>query len=210
MWARHKAPGRHIQHLFTVFGCASFQRLIFPDLFLTASVAAGLTYYNVFFGGADPFAFDTTAFTSCSMGISVLAGFRLNSSYGRFNEARRILGQVNNSSRNLMGQACMFLNERNMQRMKRLLKAYSVALHFHLNTKGGHFRLKSTDPETKGKVNAAYRDEMREIFLPANENLSGIDTKIVADATADFDIICKAYESGSHVPLPLIPLIQAG
>mmetsp|Transcript_14740 Transcript_14740/g.41071 ORF Transcript_14740/g.41071 Transcript_14740/m.41071 type:complete len:463 (+) Transcript_14740:118-1506(+) len=201
MWAGHKAPGRHLRNMLTVFGCASFQRLVFPDLFLTASVAAGLTYYNLFLGGADPFSFDTAAFTSCSLGISVLAGFRLNASYGRFNEARRIWGQVNNTSRDLMGQACMYLNERNKQRMKNLLKAYSVALHFHLNMKGGHFKLNSTDPETPGKVKAAFIDEMREIFLPADENGEYNVTEPNPDANADVKLICEAYQSGSHVPL---------
>mmetsp|Transcript_28390 Transcript_28390/g.59716 ORF Transcript_28390/g.59716 Transcript_28390/m.59716 type:complete len:445 (-) Transcript_28390:195-1529(-) len=203
-WAVHKAPGRHLRHLVTVFGCASFQRLVFPDLFLTATIAAGLTYYNMtILGGIDPFAFDTTAFTSCSMGISVLAGFRLNTSYGRFNEARIIWGQVNNTSRDLMGQACMFLNEKSKQRMKKLLKAYPVAMHFHLNTKGGHFKLNSEDPKTKQKVNAAYRDEMREIFVPGNEMLNDKDT-----AEADLKIIYEAYESGAHAPLFITSLMR--
>eukprot|EP00536_Pseudo-nitzschia_multiseries_P003936 jgi/Psemu1/318276/estExt_fgenesh1_pm.C_630006 len=201
MWSRHKAPGRHLRNMLSVFGCASFRRLVFPDLFLTASVAAGLTYYNVFLGGDDPFSFDTAAFTSCSMGISVLAGFRLNTSFGRFDEARRIWGQVNNASRDLMGQACMYLNERRRQRMKNLLKAFSVALHFHLNIKGGHFKLSSEDPKTKGRVTAGFRDEMREIFFPVDENDDCNDTEAKADANADYKMICEAYESGTHVPL---------
>jgi len=207
MWARHKAPGRHLRDLFNTFRCASFQRLAFPDLFLTATVAVGLTYYNAVTGDAEPFHFDTTAFTSCSMAISVLAGFRLNTSYDRFNEARRIFGQVNNTSRDLMGQACMFLNDRNKQRMQMLLKAYSVAIHFHLSTKGGYFKLDSSDPETKGILNNAYRDEMREIFFPDDDqHFDGNDAD--SDADADFEIICEAYESGSHVPLLILSFIR--
>ena len=203
MWARHKAPGRHIKNLLTVFRSASFQRLVFPDLFFTATVAAGVTYYNAVFGMVDPFYFDKTAFTGCCMAMSVLAGFRLNTSYSRFNEARMIMGHVNNTSRDLMGQSCMFLNDENKQRMRKLLKAFSVALHFHLNTKGGYYKLDSSDPETKGKVNAAYRDEMREIFSPHDDNLEDNDL-----SDANLEIICEAYESGSHVPLLILSFMR--
>mmetsp|Transcript_18962 Transcript_18962/g.47049 ORF Transcript_18962/g.47049 Transcript_18962/m.47049 type:complete len:440 (+) Transcript_18962:118-1437(+) len=202
-WAIHKAPGRHLRHLSRVFVCASFQRLVFPDLFLTATVAAGVTYYNVAFGVAEPFYFDKTAFTSCCMAMSVLAGFRLNTSYSRFNEARTILGQLNNASRDIMGQSCMFLNDDNKLRMQKLLKAFSVALHFHLNEKGGYFKLYSSHPDTKSRVNAAYRDEMREIFFPPNETAEG---KRPSDE--DFELICEAYESGSHVPLLILSFMR--
>jgi len=210
MWAHHKAPGRHLRHLASVFGCASFQRLVFPDLFLTASVAAGLTYYNVAIGGADPIYFDPTCFASCSTAISVLAGFRLNASYGRFDEARKIMGEVNNTCRSLMGQSCMFLNNKNRHRVKKLLKAFFVALHFHLNKKGGHFKLNSSDPTTKGKLNNAYRDEMRELFFPQVKHFDdeAAASDADADADADFEIICEAYEAGSHVPLLILSFIR--
>jgi len=202
LWAKHKAPGRHIRHLFTVFHCASFQRLVFPDLFLTATVAAGVTYYNEMIGLDNPFYFDKTAFTSCCMAISVLAGFRLNTSYSRFNEARMILGQVNNTSRDLMGQACMFLNETNKVRMQKLLKAFSVALHFHLNVKGGYYKLDRFDPEMKPKILAAYRDEMREIFFPDDQQKQEDENQDMG--MTDFQLIREAYESGSHVPLLIL------
>ncbi len=197
-WALHKAPGRHLRHLSTVFKCASFQRLVFPDLFLTAAVAVGVTYYNTTIGLADPFFFDKAAFTSCSMAMSVLAGFRLNTSYARYNEARTILGALNNASRDLMGQSCTFLNDENKVRMQKLLKAYSVAMHFHLNIKGGYFKLSTADPNTKPMVTAAYRDEMREIFFPLDEA-----TEESGQSAKDFELICEAYESGAHVPLTI-------
>mmetsp|Transcript_14912 Transcript_14912/g.30907 ORF Transcript_14912/g.30907 Transcript_14912/m.30907 type:complete len:440 (+) Transcript_14912:96-1415(+) len=202
-WARHKAPGRHLRNLSRVFVCASFQRLVFPDLFLTATVAVGVTYYNIAFGMAEPFYFDKTAFTSCCMAMSVLAGFRLNTSYSRFNEARTIVGQLNNASRDIMGQACMFLNDDNKLRIQKLLKAFSVAQHFHLNKKGGYFKLYYSHPDTKARVNAAYRDEMREIFFPPNEITEG---KRPSDE--DFELICEAYESGSHVPLLILSFMR--
>lgn len=202
-WALHKAPGRHIRHSLSVFQCASFQRLVFPDLFLTAAVAAGVTYYNVTMGAVEPFFFDKTAFTSCTTAISVLAGFRLNTSYSRFNEARVILGQVNNASRDLMGEACMFLNEESKLRFHKLLKAFSVALHFHVNVKGGYFKLSASDPETKPMVQAAYRDEMREIFFPPNETVD-----VDGPSARDFELICEAYESGSHVPLLILSFMR--
>jgi len=45
-WDRHKSPYRKIRHLVNVFNSASFQRLLFPDLFCTAAIAGCLTYYN--------------------------------------------------------------------------------------------------------------------------------------------------------------------
>jgi len=61
--------------------------------------------------------------------------------------------------------------------------------------------LNSTDPETPGKVKAAFIDEMREIFLPADENGEYNVTEPNPDANADVKLICEAYQSGSHVPL---------
>ena len=206
-WKHHKAPGRHLRNLFEVFRCASIQRLIFPDLFLTASVATGLTYYNEMMTNdlLPVFYFDTTTFTTFSLAISVLAGFRLNASYDRWNEARKVLGQVNTVSRGLMGKSCMFLTNNNKQRMKTLLKSFAVALHFHLNTKGGYYRVSSSDPELKVKLNNAFKDEMREIFFCENDEQHDGNNYV---AVKDFEKICMTYESGSHVPLMILSCIR--
>jgi putative membrane protein len=206
-WKHHKAPGRHLRNLFEVFSCASFQRLVFPDLFLTASVGAGLTYYNVMMTNdlLPVFYFDTTTFTTFSLAMSVLAGFRLNTSYDRLNEARKVFGQVNTVSRGLMGKSCMFLTNNNKQRMKTLLKSFAVAMHFHLNTKGGYYRVSSSDPEFKVKLNNAYKDEMREIFFSDNDEQCDDNNYV---AVKDFEKICMTYESGSHVPLMILSCIR--
>ena len=97
----------------------------------------------------------------------------------------------------------MFLNDDNKLRIQKLLKAFSVAQHFHLNKKGGYFKLYYSHPDTKARVNAAYRDEMREIFFPPNEITEG---KRPSDE--DFELICEAYESGSHVPLLILSFMR--
>lgn len=125
-----------------------------------------------------------------------MVAFRLNASYGRFQEGRQSLGGINNSSRNLASNSLMWLDQGPEQtnRMLKLIKAFPVALHWHLNVKGGHYRIHRWQPDFQEQLSAEYHAEVLDIFQnPEND---------------DFLRIFQAYESKAHVPLVIASLMR--
>jgi predicted membrane chloride channel (bestrophin family) len=123
-----------------------FQRLSYPDLASVATVSALLAYYNEVIVASDAMlSFSTSAFGGVTTAIGILAGFRLNASYGRFEECRIFWGDTNNTIRDLAGETMMWMKDKDQQnRMLKLCKAYPVILNFHLNAKGGHHNILRT------------------------------------------------------------------
>ena len=95
-WGIHKSPWRKWRHMMNLFKSSPFQRLSIPDLAGVAAVAGALTFYNEFIamGAADAmFSMSATAFGGATTAIGLLAGFRLNASYGRYEECRIFWGE---------------------------------------------------------------------------------------------------------------------
>merc|ERR1719148_601151 len=81
--------------------------------------------------------------------ISLLAAFRLNASYGRYQDGRMFLGDMINASRNLAGNTMMWIESKEQKyRMLKLIKAYPVSMQWHLNEKGGHYRARRKDTDS--------------------------------------------------------------
>ena len=200
-WDLHKSVYRRMRHVLTTFGSSPFQRLMFPDFFITSIVAGCLVFHNEFVA-IDPNmwicmdANGTSAVAAGTTAIALLTGFRLNASYGRYVEGRRQLGVVNAASRDLASNALMWMMSRSdADRMLYLVKAYSVALTFHLNAKGNHPALRRTDPDMIEKVYAEYRAEMLDVYRD--------------DETHD-DLVraCVWFRDGSNVPLGIATLMR--
>lgn len=194
-WLRHKDPWRRVRHLGSLFSSSPFRRLLIPDLTLTASVGALLSYYNVLIAPEAPLLMDGSAMAGATTAIGLLAAFRLNASYGRWDEARKFWGEINNSSRDLAGNAAMWIeSSEQRQRMFRLGKAFPFALLFHLNDKGGHYLLSRKDPEFNNRKYAELYAEMSDIFQDKND--------------PDFVQICNTYFTGGHVPLTISAIMR--
>ena len=200
-WDLHKSVYRRVRHILTTFGSSPFQRLMFPDFFVTSLVASCLIYHNEFVAidramwicmdgnGASAVAAGTTA-------IALLTGFRLNASYGRYADGRRQLGVVNAASRDLASNALMWLTSRtDADRMLLLIKAYSVALTFHLNSKGNHPGLRRSDPDMIERVYAEYRAEMMDVYRNDERH-------------EDLIRACVWFREGSNVPLGIATLMR--
>jgi putative membrane protein len=189
-WEKHKSPYRRFRHVRSIFNSSPFRRLIFPELTTTASVAAALAYYNEIIVG-DPamhLLADGAAMSGATTAIGLLAAFRLNASYGRYDEGRKFWGEINNASRDLGGNAMMWIDDpKEKERMLKLIKAFPITTQWHLNEKGGHFQLKRKDPTFKEQKIANYVSELREVFKD--------------DEDPDFVRIVTTYTSGGHVPL---------
>lgn len=195
-WGKHKSVYRRIRHVATTFGASPFQRLLFPDLFITSAIAGGLTYYNEFVA-TEALWMDGKGLAAGTTAIALLSGFRLNASYGRFVEARTLLGAVNTASRDLASNANMWLNtEQSKDRMMKLIKAFSVALIFHLNVKGGHNQIRRSQANFHEQIYSELRAEMLDVFQDDDKDV-------------DFVQICNWFcSSGTNVPLGISLLMR--
>eukprot|EP00980_Cylindrotheca_fusiformis_P031683 scaffold26784_cov113-Cylindrotheca_fusiformis.AAC.4 len=189
-WEKHKSPYRRFRHVAGLFGSSPFRRLIFPELSLTASIAAGLAYYNEIIVG-DPLMHlyaDGSAMSGATTAIGLLAAFRLNASYGRYDEGRKFWGEINNAARDLGGNAMMWIEDpKEKERMLKFIKAFPVVTQWHLNEKGGHFQMKRRHEDFQEQKLANYVAELRDIYQDDND--------------PDFNHIVNTYSSGGHVPL---------
>ncbi|KAL3765045.1 hypothetical protein ACHAWU_009413 [Discostella pseudostelligera] len=200
-WERHKSVYRRIKHVLTTFGASPFQRLLFPDFFITSVIAGSLTYYNelVAVNNAAQIYMDASyhgAFAASTTALAILTGFRLNASYGRYTDGRRQLGLVNAASRDLASNTLMWVESRkDRDRMLLLIKAYSVALNYYLNKKGSHNGLRRCDPNFEEQVYAEFQAEMKDIY---HEN----------DHDTDLILLCTWFRNNDIVPLGIISLMR--
>lgn len=189
-WEKHKSPYRRIRHVLGIFSSSPFRRLLFPELSLTASIAVGLAYYNEIIVG-DPLMHlyaDSAAMSGATTAIGLLAAFRLNASYGRYDEGRKFWGEINNAARDLGGNAMMWIDDPSEKaRMLKLIKAFPIVTQWHLNEKGGHFQMKRKHEDFQEQKVANYVAELRDIFQDDND--------------PDFIHIVDTYTTGGHVPL---------
>lgn len=194
-WESHKSVYRRIRHILTTFGASPFQRLLFPDLFITSAIAGGLTYYNEFVA-TEALWMDGKGLAAGTTAIALLSGFRLNASYGRYVEARTLLGAVNTASRDLASNANMWLTtEESKDRMMRLIKAFSVTLIFHLNAKGGHNQIRRNQTTFRDQVYAEFRAELADVYEYEKDE--------------DFLRICNWFcTSGTNVPLGITLMMR--
>lgn len=188
-WQQHKSPWRRIRHIKTLWKSSPIQRLAMPDLTVTGMVAAILSYYNYNIGLEHQLHIDGSAMAGATTAVGLLAGFRLNASYGRYDEARKFWGEINNSSRDLAGNTMMWIScEKEQERMLKFIKTFPVALHWHLNYKGGHYHMKRDHDMFEQDRYADFYAEMKDVY-ENNEN------------DADFQLICKEFLNGTHLPL---------
>eukprot|EP00546_Thalassionema_frauenfeldii_P014977 CAMPEP_0178913164 /NCGR_PEP_ID=MMETSP0786-20121207/10685_1 /TAXON_ID=186022 /ORGANISM="Thalassionema frauenfeldii, Strain CCMP 1798" /LENGTH=435 /DNA_ID=CAMNT_0020585865 /DNA_START=79 /DNA_END=1386 /DNA_ORIENTATION=+ len=219
-WKMHKSPYRKFRHILSTFGSSPFQRLMIPDLVMVSAVSVGLSYYNVYIAAPEAqVSLDMGSFAGITSAIGMLAGFRLNASYGRYEECRIFWGETNNTIRDLAQQTMMYMRDEDQRsRMLKLCKAYPVALNFHLNAKGGHHNIRRTEvdvinmigdspmhleteePKKKkhdfnDRVQAEFEAEMRDIYADGRHE-------------DDYDRICKIKYSGANTPIEMLTLMR--
>jgi putative membrane protein len=231
-WGRHKSPYRKFRHMANLFRAAGFQRLLFPDLFCVSAVAGCLTYYNEVFVMAAAAAASTessavmmsmspTAFAGATTAIGLLAGFRLNNSYGRYRDGRKQWSEVNTTLRDFARQTLMWIPARNDQnneelrlaqrRMLRLCQAFPITLIFHLNDKGAHHNMKRKakpgEASFKDRVQAEFEAELYDCMHYTSKSSSG-DVIFTGDVNPvlleDLDRIVSVKKRGGNAPLEVL------
>ena len=183
--------------MLTTFGASPFQRLLFPDIFITSLTALGLTYYNevMALNEASQLWIDSSGVAAGTTAIALLTGFRLNASYGRYTDGRKQMSDINTASRNLASNTFMWVvSRKERDRMILLIKAFSVGMTFHLNKKGNHVGMRRCDPNFDEQIYAEYLAEMTDVF----QN----------DQDEDLKRVCKWFREKQNVPLGVATLMR--
>lgn len=215
-WGRHKSPYRKLRHMINLFRAAPFQRLLFPDLFCVTTLAGGLTYYNEVVvpttSQATAIGMSPSAFAGATTAIGLLAGFRLNASYGRYREGRKYWSEVNTATRDLSRQTLMWMKNNKEQddgklkyaqrRMLRLCQAFPITLMFHLNDKGCHHNMKRKskwdEAPFQERVQAEFRAELSDVYGQTKDKN---DTGLLEN---DFERICSVKAQAGNAPLEVL------
>lgn len=190
-----------------LFGAAPFQRLMFPDLLCVSTIAGCLSYFNEFVATESSelvaISMSPTAFAGATTAIGLLAGFRLNNSYGRYREARQFWSDTSTALRDLARQTMMWMKhnddnqldmKRTQTRMLKLCQAFPITLMFHLNDKGCHHDMKRKskfgEAPFKDRVQAEFRAELCDVYRGDDEG----------NLPDDFERLCWVKSQGGNVP----------
>lgn len=140
-WAKHKSSWRHGRHLYSIFSSGVIVALG-PPVFACTLLATFVTIFNHFvkFQRFPPWVpilqVASLPFTLTSSVLSLLLVFRTNSSYNRFDEARKIWGSNVNRTRDIARQALTWIRNPNdatkLSCLLRHIKAYPFCLKDHL------------------------------------------------------------------------------
>jgi putative membrane protein len=137
-WARHKSSWRHWPHMVSIFASGMIGGIGPPVLLSTLSavfvtlVNLGVTRHK-FPDWVPVLRISITPFTLVSPVLAFLLVFRTNSSYQRFDEARKAWGSNVNRCRDLARQALTWIrNREKLATILRFIKAYPFYLKHHL------------------------------------------------------------------------------
>lgn len=140
-WAKHKSSWRHGRHLTSIFSSGVIFALG-PPVFTCTLLATFVAVFNHFVQAQKlpPWVpllqVASLPFTLTSSVLSLLLVFRTNSSYNRFDEARKLWGSNVNRTRDLARQALTWIRHPHdaskLSCLLRHIKAYSFCLKDHL------------------------------------------------------------------------------
>jgi putative membrane protein len=145
-WARHKSSWRHGRHLWTIFNSGVICALGPPVCLCTLlAVFVSVTNHAVEIKRLPSWfpllEVATLPFTLTSPVLALLLVFRTNTSYQRFDEARKAWGSNVNRTRDLARQALTWIrtgaDSNKLHALLCYIKAYSFCLKHHLTEGGG-------------------------------------------------------------------------
>jgi ion channel-forming bestrophin family protein len=143
-WKKHRNQNRFVVYLAAMFKSGVYKNLA-GEVILTTAVAALVVYYNAIVGGYDGLAGATypalitsdwlpklslplAAFTLTSPSLGLLLVFRTNTSYQRWDEARKNWGMNINHTRDLVRMANAYYDASNVSKEQRQDDLNHVAL----------------------------------------------------------------------------------
>ena len=108
-WALHRSHYRHVRHIRVLPRSVTLRRLLWPDLFVVGTTAAGLHYYNTTWAtsAADVVCLPQQPFTLTAAALALLLVFRTNASYSRVADARGHWDAIVSTLRTMMRRAAL-------------------------------------------------------------------------------------------------------
>lgn len=140
-WKRHQSPYRHCRHLISIASSGVIAGILPPVLLSTLSaVFVTLINFGVqqqrFSSWVPTLQIASTPFTLIAPVLAFLLVFRTNSSYQRFDEARKAWGSNTNRCRDLARQALTWIrhpeDKPKLEIILRYVKTYPYCLKHHL------------------------------------------------------------------------------
>lgn len=116
-WANHRSSSRYLFNILTMPQSRIVRSLIGPVMWVLAVATAVGLDHTLVQAGTLPANLElpqtgAESITLTSFALSLLLVFRTNSSYGRFDEARKFWGKALNRSRDIVRQAAVFYEDR--------------------------------------------------------------------------------------------------
>ncbi|CAE8609423.1 unnamed protein product, partial [Polarella glacialis] len=146
-WKKHQRAGRHFM-LWTprnILRSDNIRRLLFPDLAFIGATSSLLCYYNTSVASEMILSLPFECFTVTSMALGLLATFKTQASYARFNEGRSLWGTLINESRALTSRILTRVHCQTGRGMKvwngqqhaaKLVRTFPLTLKYHLTEDG--------------------------------------------------------------------------
>ncbi|PRW33245.1 UPF0187 chloroplastic [Chlorella sorokiniana] len=139
-WQKHRSSARYLRHMAGMFSSSVIQGLAVPLAYVVTVSVGVATYYTAAAKGMVPLfpalkVLASAPFSLTSFALSLLLVFRTNSSYGRWDEARKMWGQVVNRSRDIARQALAYIPAAQVHLQDVICRwtiAYTRALMCHL------------------------------------------------------------------------------
>eukprot|EP00930_Biecheleria_cincta_P054873 TRINITY_DN41263_c0_g1_i1.p1 TRINITY_DN41263_c0_g1~~TRINITY_DN41263_c0_g1_i1.p1 ORF type:complete len:490 (+),score=67.66 TRINITY_DN41263_c0_g1_i1:213-1472(+) len=194
-WRRHQRATRHLL-LWTprrIITSDNIRRLLFPDLAFIGTTSSLLCYYNMLHPEA-LLTVPVECFTLTSVALGLLATFKTQTGYSRFNEGRSLWGLMINESRALAsrilvrvpsvhGQGGPEVIEAKRKALK-LVRTFPIVLKYHLTEDGCNphivIRHSSTETEIRAATTAALRTELHALWNPSDPRQQAFVNHLVA------------------------------
>ena len=168
LWKLHRSSWRHVRHMGEVPFSGVLWRVAWPNLALLGANGACLTYYNTAVAPAAPLCCPAEPFTMTTLALGLLVTFRTNASYERYAEARALWDEVCCASRDLARLALLWLPADDgrggapRRDTLRLVKAFAIALKFHLTDDGNYYEFDSDWAPDAKRIRVAMKAELEE------------------------------------------------
>ena len=160
--------------------------------------------------------------------VALLLGYRVNNTYDRYCSARKMWCELENTSRDLARNVCMFIPTttttaddttttrqgditssnkvllvQNKQRMLNLIRLYPIALHFFLTTKGSHHKLSRKGPDFPEQIFNEFHAECIDMWKQYDDGNDAAAKDLDELLVRIFD----AFKTGKHVPLLILNMM---
>ena len=199
-WANHRSTSRYFFHMVTLPNSRIIRSLGTPIAWVMGIATLVCAQHTLCQNGIIPAQFelgnlDMAPVSLTSFALSLLLVFRTNSSYGRFDEARKMWGLMLNRSRDIARQAVSFFPARDVQgnpnphasaTFVRWTSVFTIALKCHLRP----------NEDLRGEASKLLSEEELELLMSAEHKVHA------APPLRYLVCCCVPFLCPARIPLP--------